>query len=137
MWRLLVGALIAVTIWWLFLRRKSGYKPPEYKDGMSEEDMSKVFNLAASEMTAEMEVKKLVTGANSDEIDAKKRVEYDKLNKQFEALKAKLTMPAEPLAEQSAAPAPPQMPSPVVNVPPEHQTSEVQVVSPPAPVESA
>jgi hypothetical protein len=134
MWRLLVGALIAVTIWWLFLRRKSGYKPPVYTDTMNVEDISNEFNRAAGEMTAEQTLKKNMPDANSDQVEAETQAEFSKLNKEFEAQKAKITKPAEPLTEQSAAPAPPQTPSPVVNVMPEPETSEVQVVSPPAQV---
>lgn len=134
MWRLLVGALIVVTIWWLFFRRKSGYKPAVYTDEMTGEDMSKEFNRTAGEMYAEMEIKKAMPDANVEEVQAAQKAEYDKLNKEFELQKAKLTKAAETLTEQSAAPAPPPTPSPVVNVPPQPQTSEVQVVSPPAPV---
>lgn len=136
MWRLAVGALIVVLVYWLFFRRKSSYKPPVYTETMSEEEMSKEFNRAAGEMSAEMVIKKHLPGneGKEAEIDQENQVEYEKLNKEFEAQKAKLAKAAEPLTEQAPAPAPPPTPSPVVNVPPEPQTAETQPVSPPAPV---
>lgn len=104
---------------------------------MTPEEANKEFNKAANEMTAEQELKKFGPDADKEQIDAETKEEYDRLAKELAAHNAKFTKPAEPLAEQSSAPAPPETPSPVVNVAPEPQTSEVQVAGSPAPVDSA
>jgi hypothetical protein len=139
MWRLALGVVLAIVILWMLLKRKSSYKPPEYKPEMTVDELSAEFNKSAGDMTAEMEVLKMIPGNESKvaEFDQKAKEEYDKLNKEFELWKAKTVEAAPPMNEQPPAPAPAEVPSPVVNVLPVPTTSETQTVSPPAEISPA
>jgi hypothetical protein len=90
-------------------------------------------------MTAEYEVLKFIPGNESKvaEFDEKIAAEYSKLSKEFELWKAKTVEAAPPMNEQPPAPAPAQVPSPVVKVLPEPTTTEIQQVSPPAEISPA
>lgn len=139
MWRLALGLVLAVILLWLLFKRKSGYKPAEYKPEMTVDELSAEFNKSAGDMTAEIEVLKMIPGNESKiaEFDQKAKEEYDKLNKEFELWKAKTVQAAPPMNEQPPAPAPAEVPSPVVNVLPVPTTTETQPVSPPAEISPA
>lgn len=141
MWRLALGVVLALLILWTIFKRKgkSSYKPAVYTDSMTTEEMSVEFNKSASDLTAEIEVLKMIPGNESKiaEFDQKAKEEYDKLNKEFELQKMKALDAAPPMNEQPPAPAPAEVPSPVVNVLPVPTTSETQMVSPPAEISPA
>lgn len=141
MWRLALGVVLALLLLWMIFKRKgkSSYKPPLYQPTMTEDELNVEFNKSASDLTAEMEVTKLLPGNESKaaEFDQKAKEEYDKLNKEFELWKAKTVEAAPPMNEQPPAPAPAEVPSPVVNVLPVPTTSETQTVSPPAEISPA
>jgi len=139
MWRLALGLVLAVILLWMLFKRKSGYKTPEYKPEMTVDELSAEFNKSAGDMTAEMEVLKMIPGNESKvaEFDQKAKEEYDKLNKEFELWKAKTVQAAPPMNEQPPAPAPAEVPRPVVNVLPVPTTTETQQVSPPAEISPA
>jgi hypothetical protein len=139
MWRLALGLVLAIVILWMLFKRKSGYKPAEYKPEMDQAEVAAEFNKVASEMTAEYEVLKFIPGNESKvaEFDEKIAAEYSKLSKEFELWKAKTVEAAPPMNEQPPAPAPAQVPSPVVKVLPEPTTTEIQQVSPPAEISPA
>ena len=139
MWRLALGLVLAMILLWMLFKRKSGYKPAEYKPEMTVDELSAEFNKSAGDMTAEMEVLKMIPGNESKiaEFDQKAKEEYEKLNKEFELWKAKAVQAAAPMNEQPPAPAPAEVPSPVVNVLPVPTTTETQPVSPPAEISPA
>jgi hypothetical protein len=139
MWRLALGLVLAVILLWMLFRRKSGYKPPLYQPTMTVDELNVEFNKSASDLTAEMEVLKLLPGNESKgaEFDQKAKEEYDKLNREFELWKAKTVEAAPPMNEQPPAPAPAEVPSPVVNVLPVSTSAETQQVSPPAEISPA
>jgi hypothetical protein len=139
MWRLALGLVLAVILLWMLFKRKSGYKPPVYTEFMNTDELNAEFNKAAGDMTAEMAIVKAVPGneSKSAEFDQKATEEYDKLNKEFELWKAKTVEAAPPMNEQPPAPAPAEVPSPVVNVLPVPTTTETQPVSPPSEISPA
>lgn len=138
MWRLALGVVLVIVILWM-LKRRSGYSKPKYSDMMNADELSAEFNKAAGEMSAEMEIKKRLPGNESKtaELEAEQKAEYDTLEKEYNLYKASLVKPAEPINNQSAAPAPADVPSPEVNVLPVSTTSETQPVSPPAEISPA
>lgn len=141
MWRLALGVVLALLLLWMIFKRKgkSSYKPPLYQPTMTVDELNVEFNKSASDLTAEMEVIKLLPGNESKgaEFDQKTNEEYAKLNKEFEMWMAKKVEAAPPMNEQPPGPAPAEMPSPVVKVLPEPTTSETQQVSPPAEISPA
>jgi len=139
MWRLALGLVLAVILLWMLFKRKSGYKPPVYTEFMNSEELSAEFNKAAADMSAEMIIVKGIPGNESkvNEFEQKEKEEYDKLNKEFELWKAKTVQAAAPMNEQPPAPAPAEVPSPVVNVLPVPTTAEIQQVSPPGQISPA